>query len=198
MSKQNSQQKLRSLVLCSIFAALIIVMTAVPYLGYISYGVIEITTLHIVTAIGAVCLGWKYGAVIGGVWGITCLVRAYVAFPVYLNFGFGNFFVAVLPRIIVGLVAGAAFAGLRRLKLNDIISAGIAAAVSTVTNTVLVLSTMNLWLKFNDKEYSSFFEVFQSIFKTLIAINGIIEIAAAIIIVPIIYKAISRYQKTLR
>lgn len=170
-------------------------MSVVPYTGYISYGVIEITTLHIVTALGAVCLGWKYGALIGGVWGLTSLLRAYMMFPVYLNYGFGNFFVAVLPRIIVGMVAGGVFVLLRKTKVNNIIAAAVATAVGTLTNTVLVLSAMNLWLKFNGGDYSSFFQTFKNILSTVIAVNGLTELIAAIIIVPAVYKAISKSLK---
>ena len=55
----------RNLARAGILCALIIVMTIVPYTGYIYYGLIEITTLHIVVAVGAVLLGWEYGAVLG-------------------------------------------------------------------------------------------------------------------------------------
>ena len=54
----------RNLVRAGILSALIIVMTVVPYTGYINYGLVEITTLHIVVAVGAVMLGWQYGAAI--------------------------------------------------------------------------------------------------------------------------------------
>ena len=43
----------RNLVRAGILSALIIVMTVVPYTGYINYGLVEITTLHIVVAVGA-------------------------------------------------------------------------------------------------------------------------------------------------
>ena len=55
----------KNLVRAGILSALIIVMTVVPYTGYINYGLVEITTLHIVVAVGAVMLGWQYGAVLG-------------------------------------------------------------------------------------------------------------------------------------
>ena len=66
----------RSLVLTSVFIALIIVMTVIPYTGYINYGAVEITTLHLVVILGAVCLGWKAGTLLGFVWGFTCVLRA--------------------------------------------------------------------------------------------------------------------------
>lgn len=184
--------KTRNLVMTAIFAALIIVMTVTPFLGYISYGSIEITTLHIVTILGAVCLGPKLGTVVGTVWGLSCLARAYFAFPVYLDFGFGNFFVSVFPRILVGLFSGLVFYALKKAKVPKAVSAGIAAVAGTLTNTVFVLSAMNIWAKFNDKDYSDVFTVVGNIFKTLIGINGVIELVAAVILVPVIYTAISK------
>ena len=192
MLKKSSVENTRSLVLTAVFAALIIVMTVTPFLGYISYGSIEITTLHIVTILGAVCLGPKKGTVIGAVWGLTCIARAYFAFPVYLDFGFGNFFVSVLPRILVGTFAGLCFFALSKTKLPKAVSAIVSAVVGTLTNTVLVLSAMNLWAKFNDKDYSDVFTVIGNIFKTLIGINGVIELVAAVILVPVIYSAIAK------
>ena len=55
----TKNKNLYHLVLTAILSALIVVMTVVPYTGYIPYGVVtEITTLHIVTIVGAVFLGW--------------------------------------------------------------------------------------------------------------------------------------------
>ena len=59
------RERMRSFVLAAMFSALIIVMTVVPMTGYITVGPVEITTLHIVVAIGATILGWKYGALLG-------------------------------------------------------------------------------------------------------------------------------------
>ena len=40
------------------------------------------------------------------------------------------------------------------------------------------------------ESYRAFFELFKTILSTLIAVNGTIELAAAIIVVPIIYHAL--------
>ena len=187
------KKNLKQLTLASVFAALIIVFTVVPNLGYISSGVVEITTLHIVTILGAVFLGWKYGAVLGGVWGVTCLIRAFTN-PLWLPFT--NPLISVLPRILVGLVAGLVFAGLRKTKLNKVLCAGISAAAATLTNTVLVLSALYIFGGMI-KSYASFFEMFKTIITTIISINGVIELAAAIILVPAIYVPLSKYQAKL-
>ena len=106
------------MILASILCALVVVMTVVPYTGYISIGgVLEITTLHIVTILAGVLLGWKYGALVGGVWGLTCILRCLIALPIYKPFGFANVFVALLPRVCVGAVAGLLFGWLKRTRV---------------------------------------------------------------------------------
>ena len=56
--------------------ALTVVMTFTP-LGYIPVGVISITTIHIATILGACILGVKYGAFLGGAWGVLCIIKAF-------------------------------------------------------------------------------------------------------------------------
>lgn len=196
MTRQSQTPSIRNLVLTAVFSALIVVMTVTPYLGYISYGGIEITTLHIVTILAGVCLGPLYGAVVGGVWGLSCIVRAYVMFPIYLDFGFGNFFVACLPRILVGFAAGAVFYALRKANLPQIVSAGISAVCGTLTNTVCVLTAMHIWQNVHKVgEMSGVRVIFGDIFKTLIAVNGVIELVAAVVLVPALYRAVSQVMK---
>ncbi len=194
--KKNA--KLTNLILVALFSAVVIVFTVIPNLGYISTGPIEITTLHIVVIIGAVFLGPKYGAVIGGVWGITCIVRAFVLGGGSEVFKpFMNPMVSLLPRILVGLFAGLIFFALKKTKLNNAISAGIAGAIGTLTNTVLVLSALYIF-GMEISGYQAFFDMFKTIITTIISLNGSIELIAAIIVVPLIYKPLSKYTGKLR
>ena len=175
----------RNLVLTSVFIALIIVMTVIPYTGYINYGAVEITTLHLVVILGAVCLGWKAGTLLGFVWGFTCVLRAFTN-PAWILFT--NPLISVLPRIFVGMVAGLVFAWARR-HMKDLGAVAVAGAAATLTNTVLVLSAMYIFGGMIES-YRAFFELFKTILSTLIAVNDTIELAAAIIVVPIIYRAL--------
>ena len=132
-------------------------MTFVPYIGYISYGPgLSITLIHIPVMIGAIVLGPSAGAILGGVWGISCIIKALSAPPSPLDAAiFWNPLVSLIPRILAGWLAGLAFVGFIRLcrrfskkeqgnKLAQGVSAGISAAVGSVTNTVLVLSMIYL------------------------------------------------------
>lgn len=173
----------KSMVRAGILCALIIVMTIVPYTGYISYGLVEITTLHIVVAVGAVMLGWQYGAVLGFVWGVTCILRA-LTNPLWAPFV--NPMVSLVPRVLVGMVAGFAAQGFRKLRLRTGLVAGLSAAAATLTNTVLVLSALKLF-----SAVLTGMPLLGTIYATLIGVNGSIELVAAIILVPVIVAAIS-------
>lgn len=190
-----SNSKTRDMVLCAIFSAIIIVMTVVPFTGYISYGVvIEFTTLHIPVIIGAVALGWKYGAILGGVWGLTCMMRA---FTNVLWLPFANPLISLVPRIIVGLVAGGVFALARKKGLHGIPSAILAAVLATLTNTVLVISALYAFSDIMGSAFE-FYNVFKSVWMSVSATNGIIEIALAVALTPALFTAIRRQDRKLR
>lgn len=181
-----SHEKLRALVLAAILSALIIVMTVIPYTGYITVGIIEITTLHIVVALGACLLGWKYGALLGGAWGVTCIIRAIINPAWYI---FTNPLISVLPRILVGLVGGLVFAAMKKSRAPEFVDAMIAALAATLTNTVLVLGAIYAFGNM-DEGYADFFEAFKTMITYIVSVNGLIELAAAAIIVPLVYRAI--------
>lgn len=173
----------RDLVRAGILSALIIVMTVVPYTGYINYGLVEITTLHIVVAVGAVMLGWQYGAVLGFVWGVTCILRA-LTNPLWAPFV--NPLISLVPRVLVGIVGGLTAQGLRKLRLRSGVVASLSAAAATLTNTVLVLSALKLF-----SAVLTGLPLLGTIYATLIGVNGSIELVAAILLVPVIVAAIS-------
>ena len=172
----------KKLVRAGILSALIIVMTVVPYTGYIYYGLIEITTLHIVVAIGAIMLGWRYGGVLGFVWGVTCMLRA-LTNPLWAPFL--NPLVSLVPRVLVGIVAGLAAEGLRRVKCKPYVVGAVSAAVATLVNTVLVLTALKLF-----SAALTGAPLLGTIYTTLIGVNGVIELVAAILITPSVLAAL--------
>ena len=190
----RTRSSLRNMILASIFCALVVVMTVIPYTGYISIGgVLEITTLHVVTILAGVLLGWKYGAIVGGVWGLTCILRCLMVFPIYKPFGFANVFVAFLPRLCVGLVSGALFAALKKTRMARTPAIMVTAIAGSLTNTVLVLSAMTVYCRIHGVqgyETASVYTVLQSIVASIAALNGIVEILAAVVIVPAVYFAL--------
>ena len=186
----KKNKKLVRYVMCALFAALIVVMTFTPYLGYITVGIIEITTLHIAVIFGAAVLGPKFGTILGAVWGATCVMRAFQLGII----PFQNPMVSLVPRRLVGLVAGLVFYGFSKTKCKTPISLGITALAGTLTNTVLVLSSLQIFGGFSAL-FGDGAKTIDVIVKTLISTNGLIELVSAIIIVPTLYMATQKYFK---
>lgn len=189
----KKKQKLTRLVLCSLFAALIVVLTFTP-LGYITIGpAIAITTIHLVTILGASILGIKEGTFLGAFWGILCVIKAFQE-PIPANIPFQNPMISVVPRIFVGLVTALVVTGLFKTKIKKPIALGIGAIAGTLTNTILVITALNVFNGFETITLGVT-TTLNAIISTLIGVNGIIELVAAVILVPSIYMATEKYLK---
>jgi len=200
-----NNKNMKKWIITAMFSALITLMTWVPYLGYINYaGVIEITTLHIIVIAAAAFLNWKYGAVLGFVWGFNCWLRAFTN-PLWLLFT--NPLVSILPRVLVGIIAGLIFAALSGIFKKNLCSSSsmkakttrtaqiiITAAISTVIHTTLVVTAMYIFGKMFES-YKTVFAIFKDVFAFILTINGSIELVAAIILVPVIYLAMYKVSK---
>lgn len=169
-----------------IFSGLIILLTFTP-LGYLTIGPISATTIHIPVIIGAIVLGPKSGTILGGVMGVFCLIRA-ATMPVGpLDVLFINPVISVLPRILIGLVAALVFIGLKKVmkgKASTAVSAGIAAAAGTLTNTIFVLGLLVLF--YSEQIQVSASGAVSFIILTILSVNGIAEIVGAVVLaIPI-------------
>lgn len=191
----KKKEKLVRLVMFALFMALIVIFTFTPYLGYITLGAsISITTLHIVVILGAAILKKPYyGAALGFIWGMLCLIKAFME-PIIANVPFQNPLVSVLPRVVVGLVASLLIGVLLNTKLPTAVSVGIGSLVATLTNTVLVISALTVFNGF-DTLLAGIKTSLTTIITVLIGVNGIIETVAAVILVPAIYIATEKFFK---
>ena len=231
------------------FTAIIAAMTFTPYIGYITIpGMLSITTIHIIVIIAAIVMNnYLDGAIIGAVWGITCLLYA-----MYNGTADSAIFldpkISVIPRILVGFLIVAFYRlslfALKNKVLNVIFKAvvilmfGLFAAIlahnisnlivvaiivgvlvvafclyllfvygkksetmpyffaalgGTFSNTVLVLTAINL---FASQGFINLTGTIKSIYSVVIALNGSIEIVAAIVIaVPCAFAVTKAMQK---
>lgn len=185
-NKAFDKNRLRKLALCGIFFAIIIVMTFVPYTGYISTGLIAITTLHVIVIIGSVMLGWKYSIALGAMWGIMCVIRAATSGSAE-NILFINPLISVLPRLFVGLVAALVFKALYKTKLGVIGGCIGAAIAGTLTNTILVISAIYIFGGMI-KEFKDAFEIVKTVMGIIISVNGAVELSVAVVLTPAIVR----------
>ena len=98
-----------------VLSAISIMMSMLPFIGYIPIGPIKATIMHIPVIIGAIIEGPVVGATIGLIFGLTSLWNA-ITQPVILSPLFLNPLVSVLPRILIGIVAYYVYQGVYKLS----------------------------------------------------------------------------------
>lgn len=148
--------KTTDLVTTAMFTAIIIAMAFVPYMGYIPLGFMNATIIHIPVIIGAVTLGPKKGAFLGGVFGLTSMINntfnpnltSFVFSPFYslgdMHGNAASVMICFVPRILIGVVAYYVYVGVSKLmkakKKGNIAALATAGAAGALTNTLLVMN----------------------------------------------------------
>lgn len=185
--------------LTAMFCAIIIAMTFIPYVGYITYGLLSITTLHVVVILGAVILGPTSGALLGLVWGVTCLIYAAMNGTADAAI-FLDPRISVIPRILVGFAAGwfyrlfsFLFGKLIHNRNASVITAAtLTGILGTATNTALVLTAISL---FGGSGVLKLGAVLKTIIQTAIALNGVVELILAAVLVPALCVPLFKYMR---
>lgn len=203
----NTSKKTLGLVQIALFTAIIFMLAMVPGLGYIPLGVIRATTIHIPVIIGALILGPKKGAVLGGAFGLTSFINNTIN-PTVTSFVFSpvlgaqmqgalgalkSILICFIPRILIGVVAYFVYRLIRKAMKNRPFSMTIALAgagvAGSLTNTLLV---MNLIYLLFGNAYASVkgmsYQALYGFIMTIIGTNGIPEAIVAGILVTAIGK----------
>ena len=184
----------RKLTLFALFLALEVMLASTP-LGIIRLGAIGATTLHIPVIVAAVLLGKGAGAGLGLVFGLTSVINATLnptptafVFSPFVEFagvsgGIRSLIVAIVPRVLVGFLAGLTYEGLKKKKL----AIGAAAVVGTLTNTLLVLGGIYVFFGQSYAQAMKIaYEALIGVILTIVATNGAAELALAVLVcVPV-------------
>ena len=188
----DRQSKSYRITIRAILMAFIFVQGMVPYLGFIPSGFISLTIIHITVIVAAITLGTKDGMFVGLVWGLTTMIRAWTMPTTPLDtLIFTNPLVSVLPRILVGLVAGFVFSFLYKKTKSTFLPTIVAATLGTLTNTILVLGSMGLlYTAPVAAQYGTTANGLFAVLAVAVLTNGIPEVIGAVIITPMITKAI--------
>lgn len=210
---KNVSAKTLSLVQLALFAAIIVLMTLIPFLGYIPLGAIRATIIHVPVIIGSIILGPKKGAILGALFGLTSLITNTVN-PMPTSFVFTPFFsagdlggsplslvICFVPRILVGIVPYYVYRGLSRIfrkkRGTDTLSLTVAGLCGSLTNTLLV---MNMIYFFFGHQYAqvkelSFGALYTALIIPTIAVNGVLEAIVAAVLSLAVAKPLMKYTK---
>ena len=184
----NRRQSIQRITRLGILMGLIILMTFIPNIGYIQTGLFSITTIHIPVLIGAALMGPIGGLVLGLTWGLTSYFYALTLGTIEAMI-FLNPMVSIVPRVLVGLIVSYTTMALDKVNMKEVLKYGLVAGIGTLSNTVLVLSSIFI---FASEGVLSFNQAFSTIITLIISTHGLLELFAAVIIVPAVVKAIRK------
>lgn len=188
---KTKKQNLRLLTQMGLLTALMLVMSFTP-LGYIPLGFMNATTMHIPVILGACLFGPKMGAVLGGLFGITSVIRATLT-PTLTSFVFTPFYsfspefhgswksliVAIVPRILIGVVAGLVFQTVAKLMKQNAAAFVAAGFAGSITNTIGVMGL--IYLLFGEQYAAAAGESFDLLFGIIMGVVGTQGVPEAII-----------------
>lgn len=201
-------KKISEMVKTALFVSLIILLSVTP-LGYIPLGTINATTIQMPVIVGAVLFGWKKGAFLGGVFGLTSLIKNTVQ-PNATSFVFSPFIpvfgeesgslwaivISLLPRIMIGICAAGVFALLSKTKINKTFASAAAGFFGSLVNTVLVMGGIYL---FFGESYSEAKDIaYNTLMLTVTATitgAGITEAVVSAVICGAVCTALFKYMK---
>lgn len=210
-------KQVQSLAILAMFTAVIFLLTFTP-LGLIDLPVIKATVLHVPVIIGSILLGPRKGAFLGGMFGLSSLIKntlvpglsSFVFSPLIPVPGLDRgspwaLFICFVPRILVGVTPWLVYALFRHLpgKRNTGVQAGslaLAGIVGALTNTALVMGSIGVIFT---EAYAAAqgipAEAITGFILGIVAANGIPEAIVAAVVTPAVcvplVKALKLEQK---
>ena len=187
----------------AVFIALLLLMSFVPNLGYISVPPVTFTLMHLPVLFAAAIGGPKKGALVGLMFGISSYLKA-LTVPSGFDVLFAYPWVAIPPRFLLGLIAGFVFAALEKLSKGKgkSLYLAIASALLTVMHTVLVFA--DLYCFYPDtiggllSSTDPIAEATTLTFLLVILLGMAGEAAIAAILNPLLYNAVVKAVPRLR
>lgn len=187
----------------ALMMAVIILLANTP-LGMIQLPIIKATTVHIPVIIGAIVLGPAAGAILGATFGVCSLISNTYA-PTLLSFAFSPFmsttglvgvgkslWISVGCRILIGVVAGWLWIGLKKLRCPNLPAYALCGFAGSMTNTVMVMGSIYFLFaqQYAEAKNVAITAVYGLVMGTVTA-SGIPEAVCAMILVTAITKALA-------
>lgn len=186
-SEIYSTKRTRKLVTIGALGGISIFL-GVTRLGFIPLGIFNFTIMHIPVIIGALLEGPIVGAATGLIFGLFSMYQNFIAPSSLIFFVFLNPIVALVPRILIGIVSYYVYKLLKNRIKNKSFSIGIAAIAGTLTNSIGVLGLIYVLYLENYAKALNIPEtlVGSTLLGTLLT-NGLAEaIFSALVAIPLV------------
>ncbi len=188
--------KTKAMTQTAILAAIILIMAFTP-LGYLKTPGLEITFITVPVIIGAILIGPKAGAILGGIFGLTsffqCFGLSHFGAALLSIDPLRTFIVCVITRLLMGWLCGVIFKLISR-KSESVVIYAAASLCGALLNTLLFMSA--LIVLFGSTSYIQGFMGDMSVINFVIAfvgVQGLIEAIVCCIIAAAIAKALAKF-----
>ena len=193
----SAQRRLnvRKMAVIGVLSAISIMMSMLPFIGYIPIGPTKATIMHIPVIIGAIIEGPDVGATIGLIFGLTSLWNAMTQ-PTITSIFFLNPLVSILPRVLIGVVAYYVYQGIYKISKKVYAAGFMAGLIGSLANTAGVLGM--IYVLYADQYMERIGQAGADAGKwlfTLAATNGVPEALVAALIVSAVSVSLIRKGK---
>ncbi|MGC6769872.1 ECF transporter S component [Enterococcus sp. LJL128] len=200
----------KNFTLTAMFLAILILLAAVPFLGFIPIGPINATTMHIPVIIASIVLGPKIGGFLGGVFGVISMIRSTIVITP-LSFVFSPFIpvigtdqgswkailIAVLPRILIGIVPYYVYKLFKSKTAVQPVGLFVAGFCGSAVNTILVMG--GIFLLFKDAYAQAMDISINAVFSVIAGIvftSGAVEAVVAALATAAVAAVLLRLTKS--
>ncbi|MPM16142.1 hypothetical protein SDC9_62518 [bioreactor metagenome] len=174
----------RQLAIVGMLSAISMILGMTP-LGFIQLPFMSATIMHIPVIIGAILEGPVVGALVGLIFGVFSLIRAF-SNPTLTSFLFMNPIISIFPRILIGVGTYYIYKVVKLKATN--VRIGIASVIGSFINTFGVLGIS--YLLYGDKlaEVMKISKTAVGVtFLTTAGTNGVAEaIISALVTIPVV------------
>ena len=181
----------RQITMIGMLSAVSIILGLTGY-GFVPLPMAKATIMHIPVIIGAILEGPLVGAMVGLIFGLFSIFQN-ISTPSILSFAFMNPLVAILPRILIGIISYYCYKF--TFKKNRLARIGLSAVVGSLTNTLGVLYM--IYILYGERFAHARGINPNMVSKTILGIvliNGVPEaIISVVVIIPVVM-AISRLK----
>lgn len=188
-------KKTKKLVIIAMMMALTELLVWTP-IGMIPLPLgLSATIAHLPTIVIAILEGPIAGLIMGLFFGVSALIRAYIAPQGAFDLLFQDPVLSVLPRLFIGVTAYYSYALIqiigKKINIPKSIPTGIGAFIGSMTNTLLVVGVLVL-------KYSNMLGDHPiALAGTVIATSGLAEAIVSVIIVTAVVVAVRTvYRKS--
>ena len=198
--KTTTNFRTTRMVQLALFIAIIIILAFTP-LGYIKTLGLSITLIGIPVVVGAIVLGPVSGAILGAVFGITSFIQCFGLEPFgTMLFGInplGTFVVCMVPRILMGWLAGMIFKGLNKVDKTKGLSYAVTSLIGSLLNTVLFM-TILMMIFYNTPEIQNIASDYGvtnafALVIAMVAVNAVAEAVVCLIVGTAVSKTLDVY-----